>query len=815
MTTLALRNTETSAILQSYDWKHHALGPIDNWPQPLRVAAQLCLNSQFPICMTWGEQHYQIYNDGYIPILGGKHPSHFGKPVAETWREIWTFLAPQLESIRITGEPVWFEDFLLPLVKSDVPEECYFTFSYSPLHGSSGQVEGVISIAYDSTAAFIARRRTTLVSDLVAATSSATAVSDLWPAISAVLRADPIEFGNARILMVDGEGRPANIDHYDDAPPINEIARQLRLDPDGRSAIDQAPRMIALSAAGDAYVLPIRGRHNNVLAAIYITPDPLCVRDASYSRLLRQVSSTIEDALHRLQAHAAEIGSMRAALAEKEALYRSLLETTLDGVFFSYPDGSILEANRAATEILGYQPDEWSRLRRGDLFVADDPALGDALRLRGETSRFSGELRMRRKDGAVVAVDLSSTILNDSSGIPIAVTIFRDITQRKAIQHRAEQAQKMEAIGQLTGGIAHDFNNLLTVILGAADDLETSDCLDPSQREKAGLIRSAAETASSLTSQLQAFARQQRLVTKRVDINQCVENTIRLLGRILGGKIELVVELAARAPSSFVLVDPQQLELAIVNMVLNSRDAMPNGGVLTIATDNSGREEASGRGGEYVAITVRDSGIGIPPENLPRIFEPFFTTKQRGQQGLGLGLSMVYGFAVQSGGSVSVKSTPGSGTAVTIVLPVGLDLPEAAPAEVGRLRQNLVVLLVDDNDLVREHVVTQLLALGFQVQTANSGEQALGRLEGGGHIDILLSDIVMPGEISGYDLAEKAKQLRPEIGILLSSGYQGSEIDRAMNAYPVLRKPYRIGELRAALDSVLAGKIQFTLTSSP
>lgn len=805
--TLALRESETSTILLSYDWERHALGKIEDWPSELRFAVQFCLNSKFPICMVWGEQNFQIYNDGYIPILGSKHPSHFGRPASETWPEIWEFLGPELDRIRKTGEPAWFEDFLLPLVKSSAPEECYFTFSYSPLHGTTRRVEGILSIAYDSTAAHIARRRTRILSDLVTAISSVSSVSDLWPSVKEVLRAAPMEFGEAEILMVDGQGRPARIQddlNIHEAIPFNEIALHLRLDFDGRSAVDYTPRIVPLEAAGAAYVIPIRGRYNNLPAAIYVKPDSLCARDDDYIRLLLQISSTIEESLHRLQTRAAEIGSIRAALAEKESLYRSLLETTLDGVFFSYPDGTILDANRAAGEMLGYEPFEWRHMRRGDLFLVDDPALSEALRVRGETGRFIGEIRMRCKDGSIIDADLSSTILKDSSGASVAVTVFRDITQRKALQNRAEQSQKMEAIGQLTGGIAHDFNNLLTVILGAADDLELSENLDQKQRNKANMIRSAAETASALTSQLLAFSRKRPLVSRRIDVNRCVENTTRLLTRILGAEIELRVSLGAHPTYSFALVDPQQLELAIVNLALNSREAMPEGGTLTVSTRILRDEDLDGGSGERIAITVRDTGIGISKDVLPRIFEPFFTTKQRGQPGLGLGLSMVYGFATQSGGAVNVESEPGAGTAVTLLLPIEPeDRSEAVvPKEIGKY-VDMVVLLVDDNDLVRKHTATQLLAMGFQVRTAESGSEAIEMLLNGDRIDILMSDIVMPGEIDGFALAKKAKQMRPYIRVLLSSGYQDVSFDKAVSDFPMLRKPYRISELRAAIDSLL------------
>ncbi|MBX3499213.1 MAG: PAS domain S-box protein [Alphaproteobacteria bacterium] len=394
------------------------------------------------------------------------------------------------------------------------------------------------------------------------------------------------------------------------------------------------------------------------------------------------------------------------------------------------------------------------------------------------------------------------------------ISLRLDITARKAVEEQLRQSQKMDAIGQLTGGVAHDINNMLTVIIGNAEALLEQRSLEADARETLELMLRAAEGSAELTNRLLAFARRQPLRPKQLDVNGFIGRMEGLLRRSLGEQVEVVL---ARAADLWpVSIDPGQLETAILNLAINARDAMPGGGRLTIATGNAivDASYATGRHdvaiGDYVVVSISDTGTGMTPQTLAHAFEPFFTTKDVGK-GTGLGLSMVYGFVQQSGGHVTIHSEAGEGTTVRMYLPRASDADGApgngetqAPLSTAR---GETILLVEDDDLVRGHVVTQLRQLGYRVTPASDGRQALALLAGEEPVDLLFTDMVMPGGIGGRELAEQARRLRPGIRTLFTTGYSADAVARAgrleLDA-PLLGKPYRLRELaeriREALD---------------
>jgi len=386
--------------------------------------------------------------------------------------------------------------------------------------------------------------------------------------------------------------------------------------------------------------------------------------------------------------------------------------------------------------------------------------------------------------------------------------------QRAAIDdlnRRLVQSQKMEAVGQLTGGLAHDFNNLLTVILGNAEALEEELQRQPQLRHLAEMTRQAAERGAELTRSLLAFARKQPLEPKEIDVGVHVGRMDALLRRTLGEHIECHLELGRNLPAA--LVDPVQLESAILNLVLNARDAMPQGGRLTVETGTAHLDAAYAAQneevtpGDYVVVAVTDTGTGMAPEVLAQVFEPFFTTKEFGQ-GSGLGLSMVYGFAKQSGGHVKVYSEPGQGTTVRLYLPFAAALAAGEPAAGAAAGPggSESVLVVEDDPLVRGHVVGELTRLGYRVFAAGDGAEALEVLRGPEHVDLLFTDVVMPGGLSGPRLAEEAARLRPGIRVLYTSGYTENAVvhhGRLDPGVALLSKPYRRQELAEKLRAVL------------
>jgi CheY-like chemotaxis protein len=377
----------------------------------------------------------------------------------------------------------------------------------------------------------------------------------------------------------------------------------------------------------------------------------------------------------------------------------------------------------------------------------------------------------------------------------------------------------MEAVGKLTGGVAHDFNNLLTVILGSLELMELSIAKDPQNLARMRLASQAAKRGAELTQRLLAFARQQRLMPGRVDLNDHVAHMGELLRRTLGEGIAVRMQLAADLWP--VRVDPAWLESAIVNLAVNARDAMPHGGTLTIETANrqfdepvvvQGAEIAAGR---YVTLFVSDTGMGMTPEIIARAFDPFFTTKEPGK-GTGLGLSMVYGFVKQSGGHIRIYSEVGIGTTVKIHLPA-VESSEFEPGEVRETYSETpsgqeVVLVVEDDESVQQTIVAMLRSLGYRVLTAAEGPAALNVLEANGPIDLLLTDVIMPGKLNGPALAREAIKRQPTLRVLYMSGYtenaftsgdpQGSEVDW-------LAKPFTKADLARKVRGILdAGKAQ-------
>lgn len=377
---------------------------------------------------------------------------------------------------------------------------------------------------------------------------------------------------------------------------------------------------------------------------------------------------------------------------------------------------------------------------------------------------------------------------------------------------RLLQSQRLEAVGQLTGGVAHDFNNLLTVVLGNADQLvETSDG-DLARRQAAEMIVAAAQRGAALTRQLLAFARKQPLAPSAIDVNQRIGALAPMLQRTLGEHIE--IEMVRGAGLWLAQVDPDQLESAVLNLCLNARDAMPGGGKLTLETANAAfdrryaDEHPEVTPGQYTMVAVSDTGAGIRPRDLPRVFDPFFTTKEKGK-GTGMGLAMVYGFARQSGGHVGIYSELGQGTTVRLYLPratAAVPAAEPAPPEPAVRGGSETVLVVEDDDTVRLLACRELEILGYRVLSAGSVAEALTRIEQGEAVDLLFTDIVMPGGLSGRELADAALRLRPGLPVLFTSGYTENAIVHHGRLDPgvlLLSKPYRRVELSRAVRGAL------------
>ena len=452
------------------------------------------------------------------------------------------------------------------------------------------------------------------------------------------------------------------------------------------------------------------------------------------------------------------------------------------------------------------------------LLAATAAGIFAAVWLLTETALRTPVARISQMVGKLAAGDLSARI---ASPLPrgelgelmtllnLTATALEQQRQDIAeLNERLRRSQRLEAVGQLTGGLAHDFNNLLTVVLGNAELLSELNQDRPEQRQLAEMIGQAAQRGAALTQRLLAFARKQPLAPRPVDLNQMLAGMDTMLRSSLGAQVE--IELIRAAGLWPAVVDPGQLENALLNLALNARDAMPDGGKLTLETANVrldadyASQHAEVTPGQYVMLAVSDTGQGITRENLGRVFEPFFTTKEAGK-GTGLGLAMVYGFVKQSGGHVSLYSEPGQGTTAKLYLPraASTEAPaveEAAPEQVEGGAGH--ILVVEDDPAVRAYAASQLRLLGYQVIEAEHAQAALAVLSSDAVVDLLFTDVVMPGGMNGRMLAEEARRLRPGLRVLYTSGYTENAIVHQGRLDPgalLLTKPYR----RAALDRMV------------
>ena len=559
---------------------------------------------------------------------------------------------------------------------------------------------------------------------------------------------------------------------------------------------------------------------------------------------------------------AEQIARLRAELAHSRALEArasALIETAPDAVVVVDASGRVVLVNAQTEALFGYARDELLGApiellvpahARGDHVARRDRYIDHpSVRPMGSGLDLSG----RRKDGSEVPVEISLSPLRIDDGMLISAAI-RDITDRREAQralrqardelearvrertaeleqagralqsemadrHQAEralhQAQKMEAVGQLTGGVAHDFNNLLTVVMGNLQLLAAYHQGDAYSEELTHGALTAARRGADLNRTLLAFSRKQRLAPVAVDFNEMTLAMERMLRRTLGEQVQIVVVRDDDLPSA--VVDMAQLETALLNLAVNARDAMPGGGTLTIETgtvlfdEHSAALEGDVAPGHYVMLAVSDTGEGMPPEVAARAFEPFFTTKETGK-GSGLGLAMVYGFVKQSGGHVKIYSESGIGTTVKLFLPRIAAPAEAAqaptPGAAAQPSGRETIVLVEDEEFVRKLARRVLTGLGYRVLEAGDGKSALALLDAHPEVALLFTDVVLPGGMNGPDIAREAQARRPGLKVLYTSGYTGNAIQQLEAlSVPVrlISKPYAIEDLaqtvRATLDA--------------
>lgn len=504
--------------------------------------------------------------------------------------------------------------------------------------------------------------------------------------------------------------------------------------------------------------------------------------------------------------------------AQDSALFAAIMQASVDAIIVADERGVILRANPAAAEIFGYDHQALTgqsidTLMPADIAHAHNEFIDRYMRTGERRILGTGrELQGKHKDGTIFPLHLSVGRA-EVDGAPVFAAILHDLTERHATQTALARSQRLDAIGKLTRGIAHDFNNLLTVVIGNLELLEIRGATD-SQLPLIHNALASAQLGAELTSRLMVFARRGNLKPERTDLRAQCEEAFEILKRTIGEHYE--IETVFEDNLSPVMIDPVQFQSALINLALNARDAMLDGGRLHISIgdvtidDTYIAQETDIAPGEYVRLTVTDSGEGMTQDAQRHAFEPFFTTKAD-TGGTGLGLSMVYGFVRQSGGHITLYSEVGQGTSFGLYFPKADDATahiQVASKAVETVPQGngQVVLVVEDNAKIRQLSIERVQALGYHTEEAASGDAAYALLKSGKKVDLVFSDLVMPGALNGYDLAERVLQEFPGTGVVLTSGYASDVVQIRSGGTPkhdILHKPFRQAELASRLQAVL------------
>ena len=775
------------ALTRAHDWSATPLGKPESWPQSLRTAVRILLNTNHPMFIWWGPELIQFYNDAYRQTMGPeRHPSALGQRGRECWEEIWPIIGPQIEQVMSGGGATWHENQLVPVTRHGRLEQVYWTYGYSPID-EGDRVGGVLVVCRDVTRDYLAAVALREREVELARVQQLGRIGGLEVDLRAGFRNRrspeylrihglPPDAANEThedwVQRIHPDDREATEKKFRDAiaSEVREYAVQYRIirPSDGETRWISVTSTIERDEAGRAVRLV--GAHTDVTEQV-VAEQALRQSEERYRKLADQL---------------AELNATLAQRVEEKTRERDRIwNVSQDLLVVADRNGVWQTVNPAWTRTLGWSEAELLDRTSEWLEHPDDNGITRAqvkkLGADGTTVRF--ESRFRHRDGSYRW--LSWTGVSDRDRI---YAVARDVTAEKAAAERLRateeallQSQKMEAVGQLTGGIAHDFNNLLTGIVGSLDLLQTR--LNQGRTDNVARYINAAMTsanrAAALTHRLLAFARRQPLIPKNVDVNQLVVSLEDLLRRTIGETIDLGIVAAEDLWST--LCDPNQLESALLNLAINARDAMPDGGKLAIATSNARLDSVTAdtpalSPGDYVCITVTDTGVGMSAEVAARAFDPFFTTKPIGQ-GTGLGLSMIYGFARQSNGHVTIDSKVGQGTTVRLYLPRQHGDIAASHASAARTAEHAAtgetVLVIEDEPIVRGVVLEMLAEQGYRTLEAIDGPSGLKILRSGQRIDLLVTDVGLPG-MNGRQVADQAREGRPDLKILFITGYAES-----------------------------------------
>jgi PAS domain S-box-containing protein len=802
--------SQLAQIIAAHDWQATSLGPMANWPQSLKNTIALILRSPVPIVTLWGEQGVMIYNDAYSVFAGGRHPTLLGANVREGWAEVADFNDHVLK-VGLAGNTLAYKDQELTLHRSGKPEQVWMNLDYSPIVDEAGMPVGVMAIVIETTAKVNAERLLLEEGErLRASENTFRMLAQAMPSQVWTSGADGVvDWFNEQVYRYIGTPS-GQLDR--------ERWRQLvhADDRDGAIALWDAA-----VASGQTYETEFRIRRADgayrwhLVRALPITDEQGAVQ--------RWVGTNTD-----IQDQKSNAAMLQQQVAERTAERDRMWQYSTDVMLVAELEGWITAINPAFTRLLGWDATDVVGTSLYTLIHPDDlqASAAEMQALAAGATTFKFENRTLRKGGGYAI--LSWTAAPDARYVH---AVGRDITAERAAAEEMrrtalalQQSQKMEAIGKLTGGVAHDFNNLLQVISGNLQ-LLAGDVAGNARAERrldnalAGVTRGA-----KLASYLLAFGRRQALDPRVVKIGRFIAGMEDMLRRSLGEEIEVETVISGGLWNT--LVDTTQVENAVLNLCINARDAMDGSGKLTIEVGNAMLDDAYAAAhpelqpGQYVMIAVSDTGSGMTPEVMEQAFDPFFSTKPEGK-GSGLGLSMVYGFARQSGGHVKIYSEVGNGTTVKLYLPRSLDSEDAQPAPEMRsvVGGQETILVAEDDDGVRATVVELLSELGYRVLKASDAASALSIIDSGMQIDLLFTDVVMPGPLRSPDLARKARERQPGIGVLFTSGYtenaivHGGRLDAGVD---LLGKPYTREALARKVRHVLGNRQQHAqLTAAP
>ena len=803
--------------MRGHDWSLSSLGPPSGWPQSLRTVVRLMLNTGHPMYIWWGPEGACLYNDAYAEFIGPeRHPQSLGQPAREVWSEIWDVIGPQIEHVMAGGEATWHEDHLVPITRHGRREDVYWTYSFSPIDDSTaaGGVGGVLVVCTETTQKVLAERR--LAEDI----ERQRRLFQCAPGFIAILRGPEhiFEFVNDAYIRLTG-----------DRDFIGKAVRDAVPDVQDQGYYELLDRVFTTGERFVAHQKPIRlaRRQGGSLEERFIdfiyepVIDALGLVTGIFVEGFDVTDRAITDAaLRKSEARLLELNAdLEREVMERSAVGGRFWQISPDLLGVLKPDAFFESVNPAWEALLGWNEAEIRSMSVYELLHPDD---GERTRealayLRTGDSVLRFENRFRRKDGGYNWFIWAAAQFSE-----VYYCIGRDITVQKEAEEELvvardalRQSQKMEAIGQLTGGIAHDFNNLLAGISGNLEMLE----MRLEQGRLADLDRyitgaqGSARRAAGLTQRLLAFSRRQTLDPKPTDANRLIGDMEDLIRRTVGPDIDL--EIAGAEGIWATLVDPSQLENALLNLCINARDAMsPDGGRLTIETANKALDGRAARErelpvGQYIALSVTDTGSGMSPDIISHAFDPFFTTKPLGQ-GTGLGLSMIYGFVRQSGGQVQIYSEVGRGTTMCLYLPrhegsaAMAKKPAAAMAEPGGKGET--VLVIDDEPAIRELIMEVLKENGYIAIEAADGPSGLKILQSDRPVDLLITDVGLPGGMNGRQVADAARVGRPHLKVLFVTGYAEKAIFRnglLEAGMEVVIKPFAMASLGKKIDDLL------------